>query len=65
MHYHLRLKRAPLPRRQCLDNQLSGALFDPYRFSSEMNFNAKFPSLLNKLINQVWVKQGKRTGATV
>jgi hypothetical protein len=53
------------PQRQCSDHQLSGALFDPYRFGSEMNVNAKFASLLNKLINKVRVKKGKRTRATV
>jgi len=30
-----------------------------------MNVNAKFASLLNKLINKVRVKKGKRTPATV
>src|ERR1700674_4232587 len=65
MHNHLRLKRARLPRGQCPDNQLSGALFDPYRFGSEMNVNAKFASSLNELINEIRVKKGKRTRATV
>jgi hypothetical protein len=41
MHHHLGLKRARLARSQSPDNQLSGALFDPYRFGSEMNVNAK------------------------
>src|ERR1700681_343222 len=58
MHNHLRPKRTRLPRGQCLDNQLGGALFDRYRFGSEMNVNAKFASSLNELINQIRVKKG-------
>jgi|SRR6267143_135045 len=45
--------------------QLSGTLFDPYRFGSEMNVNAKFASSLNQLIHEIRVKKGKRTRATV
>jgi hypothetical protein len=51
MHDHIRLKRAHLPGSQCPDNQLSGSLFDPYRFGSETNVNAKFASSLNELID--------------
>jgi hypothetical protein len=65
MHNHLRLNRASLPRGQCPDNQLSGALFDPYRFGSEMNVNAKFASSLNELVDEIRIKKGKRTWATV
>jgi hypothetical protein len=65
MHSHIRLKHARLSRGQCPDNQLSGVLFDPYRFGSEMNVNAKFASSLNELINEIRVKKGKRTRATV
>jgi hypothetical protein len=46
------------------DNQLSGALFDPYRFGSEMNVNSKFASSLNELIHEIRVEEGKRTRAT-
>jgi hypothetical protein len=65
MHNHLRLKRASLPRGHCPDNQLSEALFDPYRFGSEMNVNAKFASSLNELVDEIRIKKGKRTWATV
>jgi hypothetical protein len=65
MDNHFRLKRARLSRGQCPDNQLSGTLFDSYRFGSEMNLNAKFASSLNELINEIRVKKGKRTRATV
>jgi hypothetical protein len=61
MHNHIRLKHAHLPRSHCPDSQLSGALFDPYRFGSEMNVNAKFARSLNELINEIWVKKGERT----
>jgi hypothetical protein len=47
------------------NNQLSGALFDPYRFGSAKNVNAKFASSLNELINEIRVKKDKRTRATV
>jgi hypothetical protein len=65
MHNHIRLKHARLPRSHCPDSQLSGALFDPYRFGSQMNINAKFASSLDELINEIRVKKGKRTRATV
>jgi hypothetical protein len=65
MHNHLRLKGARLSRGQSLDIQLSGALFDPYCFGSEMNVNAKFASLLYELANEVRVKKAKRAGSTV
>jgi hypothetical protein len=65
MHNHIRLKHARLPRSHCPDRQLSGALFDSYRFGSQMNFNAKFASSLNELINEIWVKKGEWTQATV
>ena len=65
MHNHLRLKRAPLLRGQCPDNPLAGALFNPYCFGSEMNVNAQFASSLNELINEIRIKKGKRTLATV
>jgi hypothetical protein len=65
MHSHIRLKRARLSRGQCPDIQLSHVLFDPYRFGSEMNVNAKVASSLNQLINEIRVKKGKRTRATV
>jgi hypothetical protein len=39
--------------------------FRSHRFGSEMNVNAKFASSLNELINQIRVKKGKRTRATV
>jgi hypothetical protein len=65
MHNHIRLKRNGLPSGQCLDGQLSGALFDPYRFGSQMNVNAKFASSPNELTNEIRVKKGKRTPATV
>jgi hypothetical protein len=48
-----------------MDIQLSGALFDPYCFGSEMNVNAKFASLLYELVNEVRVKKAKRARATV
>src|SRR6202022_1592933 len=50
VHNHIRLKRDRLPRGQCPDNQLTGVLFDPYRFGSEKNLNAKLASSLNELI---------------
>jgi hypothetical protein len=65
MHNHIRLKRARLPRGQCLDNQLSGALFDPCRFGFEMKVYAKFASSLDELINEIRVKKGKWTRATM
>jgi hypothetical protein len=65
MHNHIRLKRARLPRGQCLDNQLSGVLFDPCRFDLEMKVYAKFASSLNELINEIRVKMGKWTRATM
>jgi hypothetical protein len=65
MHNHIRLKRALLPRGHCLDNQLSGALFDPRRFGFEMKVDAKFASSLNELINEIRVKKGKWTRATM
>src|SRR4029077_15612637 len=65
MHNHLRLKRERLPRGQCTYKQLTGDLFDPYRFGSEMNVNAKFASPLNELITEIRVKRGKRRRPTV
>src|ERR1700730_13424084 len=65
MHNHIRLKHARFPRGQCPDDQLSGALFNPYCLGSEMNVNAKFTSSLNELIHEIRVKKGKRTRATV
>jgi hypothetical protein len=65
MHNHIRLKRGCFPSGQGPDNQLSGALFDSYRFGSEMNVYAKVTSSLNQLVNEVRVKKGKRTRATV
>jgi hypothetical protein len=65
MHNHIRVKHARLSRRQCPDNQLSGAPFDPYRFSFQMKVNPKFASSLNELINEIRVKEGKRTRAAV
>ena len=56
MHNHIRLKRARLPRGQCLDDQLSGALFDPCRFGFEMKVYAKFASSLDGLINEIRIK---------
>jgi hypothetical protein len=41
--------------------QMTADLFDPYRFGSEMNVNAKFARSLNELINEIWVKKGERT----
>ena len=65
MHNHIRLKRARLPGGQRPDNQLSGALFDSYRFGSEVKVNAKFASSLNELVNEIRIKKGERTRATV
>ena len=65
MHNHIRLKRARLPRGQRLDNQLSRALLNPYRFGSEMNVNTQFASALNQLIHEIRVKKRKGTWATV
>jgi hypothetical protein len=65
MHNHIRLKRARLPGGQCPDHQLSGALFDSYRFGSEVKVNAKFASSLNELVNEIRIKKGKRARATV
>jgi hypothetical protein len=65
MHNHLRLKRARLPRGQCTDKQLTGALSDRNRFGFELNVNAKFTSPLNELINEIRVKKGKWARATV
>jgi hypothetical protein len=65
MHNHVRLKGTLLPRGQCPDSQLTGAPVDPYRFGFEMKVNAKFASSLNELINEIRVKEGKRTRATV
>jgi hypothetical protein len=65
MHNHIRLKRARLSRGQCLDNQLCGSLFDPCRFAFEMKVNAKFASSLNEPINEIRVKKGKWTRATM
>src|ERR1700730_6959298 len=65
MHDQVRLKRGSVPRSRCSDNQLSGAPFDLYRFGSEMNVNTKFTSSLNELINEIRVKKGKGTRATV
>jgi hypothetical protein len=44
---------------------MSHALFDPYRFGSQMNVNAKVASPLNQLINEIRVKKGKRARAAV
>jgi hypothetical protein len=65
MHNHIRLKRTRLTRGQCLDDQLSGALFDPCRFGFEMKVNAKSASSLDELINEIRVKKGKWTRATM
>src|ERR1700719_1520819 len=65
MHNYIRLKRARLPRGQRLDNQLSRALLNPYRFGSEMNVNTQCASALNQLIHEIRVKKGKRTRTTV
>jgi hypothetical protein len=65
MHNHIRLKRMRLPRGQSPDNQLSGALFDFCRFGLEMKVYAKFASSLDELINEIWVKKGKWTRATM
>jgi hypothetical protein len=65
MHNHIRLKHVRLPSSHCPDSQLSGALFDPYRFGSQMNVNAKFASSLNDLINEIRVKKGEWAQATV
>jgi len=65
MHNHIRVKRTRLPIGQGLNNKLSGALFDPYRFGSETNVYAEFASPLNELINEIRVEKGKRTRATV
>jgi hypothetical protein len=65
MHSHIRLKRARLSGGKCPDNQVSRVFFDPYRFGSEMNVNAKVASSLNQLIDEIRVKKGKRTRATV
>jgi hypothetical protein len=65
MHNHIRLKRVRLPRGQRPNNQLSGALFDPCRFGFEMKVYAKFASSLDKLINEIRVKKGKWTRATM
>src|ERR1700681_1428295 len=65
MHNHIRLKRARLPKGQRLDNQLSGALLNRYRFGSEVNINTQFARALNQLIYEIRVKKGKRTRATV
>jgi hypothetical protein len=65
MHNHIRLKHARLARSHCPDSQLSGALFDPYRFGSQMNVNAKFATSLDELINEIRVKKGEWTRATV
>ena len=40
-------------------------IFDPYRFSSQMNVNAKIASSLNELINEIQVKKGEWAQATV
>jgi hypothetical protein len=45
--------------------KLSRAFFDLYSFGSEMNVNAKVASSLNQLVNEIRVKKGKRTRATV
>jgi hypothetical protein len=65
MHNHIRLKRTRLPRGQCLDNQLSGALFDLCRFGFEVKVYAKFASSLDELINEIRVKKGKWTLVTM
>jgi hypothetical protein len=48
-----------------VDNQLSGALFDPCRFGFEMKVYAEFASSLNELINEIRVKKGKWARATM
>jgi hypothetical protein len=65
MHNHIRLKRARLSRGQSPNNQLSGALFDASRFGFEMKVYAKFASSLYELINEIRVKKGKWTLATM
>jgi hypothetical protein len=65
MYNHIRLKHARLPRSHCPDSQLRGALFDPNRFGSQMNLNAKLASSLNQLINEIRVKKGERAQAAV
>jgi hypothetical protein len=65
MHNHIRLKHARLSRSHCPDSQLTGALFDPDRFGCQMNVNAKFASPLNKLINEIRVKEDQWAQATV
>jgi hypothetical protein len=65
MHNHIRLKCGCLPSGQCPDNQLRRAFFDLYGFGSEMNVNAKVASSRNQLVNEIRVKEGKRTRPTV
>src|SRR6202162_213129 len=65
VHNHISLKHARHLASDCPDNQLTRALFDPDRFGSQMNLNAKFASSLNELINEIRVKKGKRTRATM
>jgi hypothetical protein len=65
MYNHIRLKRARTPRGKCLDNQLSGALFDPCRFGFKMKVYAKFAGTLDEPINEIRVKKGKWTRVTM
>jgi hypothetical protein len=51
MHSHIRLKRARLSGGQGTNNQPTCVVFDPYRFGSETNVNAKVASSLNQLID--------------
>jgi hypothetical protein len=60
MHHHIRLKCVLLSGGQPMDNQLSGAFFDSYGFGSETNVDAKFPSSLDELINEIRVEKRKR-----
>ena len=65
MHNHIRLKHARLPRSHCPDRQLTGALFDSYRFGSQVNVYAKFASSLNEPLNEIRVEKGEWAQATV
>jgi hypothetical protein len=65
MNNHVCLKRRRLPGGRCPHSQLTGTLFNSYRFGSKMKGYAEFASSLDKLINEIGIKKREGTLATM